>query len=161
MHALETVETGNPCVVYGYRMESFILGASPSLPELKEGTPPRPDHPHTHLAHKLVHALSPLKNQVVLGWEGVIVCSALHFIEVLPVFYLKETHVERSQLLFSCSMREVIPYLLCIECQHLFARIFWRQKIPIGFSCSKSTNHLVPFASKCYCPLSLFLYITF
>lgn len=50
--------------------------------------------PHTHLAHKLVHALRPLEHQVVLGWEGVIMCSPFHLVEILPVFYLKETHKE-------------------------------------------------------------------
>lgn len=70
--------------------------------------------PHTHLTHKLVHALSPLKNQVVLGWEGVIMRGAFHLVEVLPVFYLKETHKGGPQLLFACPVREITPKSLHI-----------------------------------------------
>lgn len=50
--------------------------------------------PNTHLTHKFVHTLSSLKNQVVLGREGVEMCGAFHLLEVLPVFYLEGAHRE-------------------------------------------------------------------
>ena len=89
------------CSSCGVKTEFFILG-SPlhCLSEPKEVTAHRWDRPRTYLTHELVHALSPLQNQVVLGWEGMIMCSALHLIEVLPVFYLKEAHEEQPELLF-------------------------------------------------------------
>lgn len=151
------------CSSCGINTEFFILGSPPHcLSESKEVTAHRWDRPRTYLTHELVHALSPLQNQVVLGWEGMIMSSALHLIEVLPVFYLKEAHKEQPELLFSFSRREVTLHLLHLSCQHLFNTIFWRKKKNhMGFSSTKSLNHSLPFRLKYYCPLSHFftLYI--
>lgn len=87
----------------------FFSGVALPLPlwGLKGVIASSSDCPHTHLAHKLVHALSPLQNQVVLGREGVVLSSTFHPVEVLPVFYLKDTHKEGPELLSSCSMAEL------------------------------------------------------
>ena len=150
------------CSSCGVNTEFVILG-SPlhCLSESKEVTVHRWGRPPTYLTHELVHTLSPLQNQVVLGWEGMIMCSALHLIEVLPVFYLKEAHKEQPEL-FSFSRREVTPHLPHISCQHLFHTIFWRKKKNhMGFSSTKSLHHSLPFRLKYYCPLSHFLHFTF
>lgn len=61
-----------------------------ACPEVKVRTHTCDSYGHTHLAHQLVHTLSPSESQVVLRWQGVVVRCSFHLPEVLPVFYLEE-----------------------------------------------------------------------
>lgn len=107
--------------------------------------------PPTYLAHKLVDALSPLQNQVVLGWEGVVMGSTFHSVKVLPVFYLKETHKEGPELCLHAPGQWSLQNYPTLKVNIYFREFSEGKKNHMFFFFSiKSTNHSAPFILKCY-----------
>lgn len=83
--------------------------------------------PNTHLTHKFVHTLSSLKNQVVLGREGVEMCGAFHLLEVLPVLYLEGAHTESLGLWLPHEKSEITPEVMLTRTEFSKGR-----KIPLN-----------------------------
>lgn len=104
--------------------------------------------PNTHLTHKLVHTLSALKNQVVLGRERVEMCGAFHLLEVLPVFYLEGAHTESLGLWLPHEKSEITPDVMLTRTDVLeFSK---GRKISLDSlkSFIKFRNHLILFHIK-------------
>lgn len=75
-------------------------------------------------------------------------CSAFHVIEVLSVFYLKETHKEGPEFLSSCSTREITPNYLTLNDNTQFIAFYGGKKKIIGTFLHEIHKPLGPFCSK-------------